>query len=203
MKKDSFIGEWFLSDESICQTLIDFFDNHPDKHPGFCGNTKKKSNVNKNIKQSTDLSITLDILIQEPFSTYLKQLKEIIDKYKKEYPWCDEYSPWGILEQGQIQKYKPSEAFFAYHTERGSSVWPASARHLVYMTYLNTVSDGGETEFFHQNLKVKPEKGKTLIWPADWTHTHRGLPSPTETKYIITGWLSYTDSDGLPDQPPS
>ena len=28
----------------------------------------------------------------------------------------------------------------------------------------------------------------TLIWPADWTFTHRGVPSPTQEKIITTGW---------------
>jgi len=59
------------------------------------------------------------------------------------------------------------------------------------MTYLNTVEDGGETEFFHQQRSISPQKGLTVIWPADWTHTHRGVPSPTETKYIITGWFNF------------
>jgi hypothetical protein len=66
------------------------------------------------------------------------------------------------------------------------------SRHLVFMTYLNDVTDGGETEFFYQKLKVKPEKGLTLIWGADWTFTHRGITSPTQTKYIVTGWFNYT-----------
>jgi len=43
-------------------------------------------------------------------------------------------------------------------------------------------------------LKVKPEKGLTLIWPADWTFTHRGIPSMSETKYIVTGWYNYIPS---------
>ena len=35
----------------------------------------------------------------------------------------------------------------------------------------------------------------TLIWPCDWTHVHRGVTSPTQTKYIATGWYTYL----LPD----
>ena len=56
------------------------------------------------------------------------------------------------------------------------------------MTYLNDVTDAGGTEFCHQNLIVQPKKGLTLIWPADWTFTHRGVPSPTQEKIITTGW---------------
>ena len=60
------------------------------------------------------------------------------------------------------------------------------------MTYLNDINDGGETEFLYQNIKIKPRKGLTLIWPADWTFTHRGNFAPSEEKYIVTGWFNYT-----------
>ena len=59
------------------------------------------------------------------------------------------------------------------------------------MTYLNDIKKGGETEFYYQKLKIKPETGLTLLWGCDWTFTHRGITSPTETKYIATGWYSY------------
>jgi len=59
------------------------------------------------------------------------------------------------------------------------------------MTYLNDIKEGGETEFYYQKLKIKPETGLTLIWGTDWTTTHRGIPSKTETKYIATGWYSF------------
>ena len=59
------------------------------------------------------------------------------------------------------------------------------------MTYLNDVTDAGETEFYYQKIKVKPEKGLTLIWPSEWPWTHRGLTSKTQIKYIATGWFCY------------
>ena len=59
------------------------------------------------------------------------------------------------------------------------------------MTYLNDVSEGGETEFPMFGLKVKPEMGKTLIWPAEWTHAHLGAIVKTGKKYIITGWMHF------------
>jgi len=33
-----------------------------------------------------------------------------------------------------------------------------------------------------------------LIWPADWTHTHRGIVAPNEEKIIATGWLHLTNT---------
>ena len=64
-------------------------------------------------------------------------------------------------------------------------------RHLAFMTYLNDVNEGGETEFFYQEAKIRPRKGLSLIWPTDWTHTHRGVPAPKEQKTIVTGWLKF------------
>ena len=58
------------------------------------------------------------------------------------------------------------------------------------MTYLNDVKNGGETEFYWQKIKIKPKKGLTLIWPTEFTHLHRGIPTPIEEKYIVTGWFN-------------
>ena len=58
------------------------------------------------------------------------------------------------------------------------------------MTFLNDLTDEGGTEFLYQDLKVEPKKGLTLIWPSYWTHTHRGVISKTQEKYIVTGWYS-------------
>ena len=40
----------------------------------------------------------------------------------------------------------------------------------------------------------KPKKGLTVIWPAIWTHTHKGLPAPKELKYICTGWYEWKNN---------
>ena len=58
------------------------------------------------------------------------------------------------------------------------------------MTYLNNVPDAG-THFKYQHIKTPAEKGLTLIWPSDFTHTHKGEISKKEEKYIITGWLGF------------
>ena len=44
-------------------------------------------------------------------------------------------------------------------------------------------------------MKEKAEEGKILIWPSEWMHLHRGIPSPTQTKYILTGWFSFKNNN--------
>ena len=105
----------------------------------------------------------------------------MIEKYKEKYPFCNNVSLWGIEKVPQIQYYVPKEGgFLEWHHERTSNDPNIIHRHLVYMTYLNDVTDGGETAWYHQNLKIKPKKGLTVIWPADWTFTHKGCVSKTQ-----------------------
>ena len=59
------------------------------------------------------------------------------------------------------------------------------------MSYLNDVEDGGATTFTQQNIEITPEKGKTMIWPAEWTHAHAGNLVNAGEKYIITGWMHF------------
>ena len=58
------------------------------------------------------------------------------------------------------------------------------------MPYLNDVPDGG-THFKYQELTAPAKKGLTLIWPTDFTHTHKGQITDKHEKYIITGWLGF------------
>jgi hypothetical protein len=61
---------------------------------------------------------------------------------------------------------------------------------LVYSAYLNTIEEAGETEFLYQKLRVAPKENTVVIWPAAFTHTHRGnVVHGDKSKYIITGWF--------------
>lgn len=70
-------------------------------------------------------------------------------------------------------------------------------RTLLYMFYLNDVEEGGETEFYYQNQKIKPRKGTMVIAPAGFTHTHRGLAPQSNDKYILTSWIMFQRAEQL------
>jgi len=187
IKFETFIGQWFI-DDSICDSLIEFF-NEDNQFPIRQGVTD--TGIDLDIKHSFDKvisPITNDVRILN----YLKSLEQVLDFYKQKYNFCDSLTkPWALKEPFNIQWYPPNGGFKKFHTERSGPSSPFAQRHLVFMTYLNDVTDDGETEFYYQKLKVQPQKGLTLIWPVDWTHTHRGIPSPTQEKMIITGWYSF------------
>ena len=87
----------------------------------------------------------------------------------------------------KVQRTPPKGGFHLWHSERGNS--ENRARVLVWMIYLNDCPEGeGTTEFIEQGLRLQPEKGTIVFFPADWTHTHRGNPVYTQDKYIATCW---------------
>ena len=56
---------------------------------------------------------------------------------------------------------------------------------------MNTIKKGGGTKFLYQKFIATPNEGDFYIWPAGWSHFHKGVNAPKETKYILTGWCSY------------
>ena len=186
----SFIGAWFFEDLTICDDLIMHFEQNPNKVDGFVQRASEiVSTIDKNEKDSTDTILMLDTDIGQ---RYVNELQKVLDMYKIKFIRSDKVAAYTI-EGVNIQKYNPHGGYKTWHAERSGALAPGGYRHLVFMTYLNDIEDKGETEFLYQKIKVKPKKGLTLIWPVDWTHTHRGIPSPTQTKYIATGWYSFTN----------
>jgi hypothetical protein len=182
---NNFIMGWYI-DPTICDELIEIYKNSKDKQDGLCGVDNR---IDKSIKDSIDIGF----LPNEIPRNYLNALDQCAHKYLEKY--SEARLGFDIYEYTKLQYYPPGGGFKVWHMERGSLDWPMVTRHLVFMTYLNDVTDGGGTEFLYQNTKTTAEKGLTLIWPAEWTHTHRGEVSPTQEKYIITGWFNMHGPD--------
>ena len=134
-----------------------------------------------------------DLNKPNPFPPVARVLSETVSQYREHYPFIDELTPWTVAPTFKIQKYLPNEGYFKTHCENdGYLDGYCERRVFAWMIYLNDVEDGGETEFPHQKEKVKPTRGTCLFWPAYWTHPHHGLTSPSQEKYILTGWYIFT-----------
>jgi len=183
---DSFVGGWFI-DKNICDDLINYFNiNKHLTEPGRIAYQK----VDKDIKDSIDIGIEPH-RYDYPFYNYVNSLGFCLKSYVEKYNFANMQDVFGLRTIWNLQYYKPNAGFKAWHYERQTI--NSSRRVLTFMTYLNDVKDGG-TEFFYQKLKTPAKKGLTLIWPSDFTHTHRGIISKTSEKYIATGWYEYLDS---------
>lgn len=188
-KKNNFIKGFYIN-KKICNGIINLFNDNKNL---WAKGRSGKHGVDPKIKLSTDISIPITFCNDLNFNKYKECLASCLEEYKKYYKYCDQHqNSWEIREKINIQRYLPNEGFFSWHFENTGASTKVKNRHLVFMTYLNNVPKGG-TEFFNQKIKIEAEQGLTLIWPAIWTHTHRGIISKTNTKYIITGWYSYLD----------
>ena len=93
------------------------------------------------------------------------------------------------LHSVKLQRTEKGGGYHLWHYEQDGKM--CADRQMTFILYLNDVEDGGETEFLYQNRRVKPKAGTLVIWPASYTHTHRGNPPLSNEKYIMTGWYSF------------
>ena len=179
--KDDFIKGWFIK-KSICTDLIEYFEKKSNNHVrGRIGGGYKPS-----WKKSTDLYLSPNNPDLDP---YLHALGDCMKEYRKIYPVLnDKVGKWNIVENINIQKYESQEGYPAWHCEREGAM--QSNRMMVFMTYLNDVPEAG-THFKYQDLTTPAEKGLTLMWPTDFSHTHKGQITKHHEKYIITAWLVF------------
>ena len=117
-----------------------------------------------------------------------KSIKEHIEKYKEENPELNLLDKWSIRDNYNLQKYSPGGGYHILHCENYNT-GNHRTNILAWMYYLNTVREGGGTYFSNFDLTVNAEEGRLVIWPAYWTHFHKGIVSKTYDKYIATGWF--------------
>ncbi|WP_236068770.1 2OG-Fe(II) oxygenase [Prochlorococcus marinus] len=182
-----YIGAWEIEPLSICDDIIHNFEtkNRSNQAPGNAG----EGEVNLAQKNSRDVSIAprdFDSAGNEIFVSYLQILTTCYQDYADQWPFLKEAIPSLDIGVFNIQRYEAGQHFNKVHTERCLT---NMEREFAFMTYLNDVEDGGSTYFCHYDIQIQPKKGLTMIWPAMWTHAHKGNVVQSGKKYIITGWM--------------
>jgi hypothetical protein len=191
MQKD-FVGIWDnVLTPKECQTFIDYFDSLKSMDLVFNRQEMKDSPAHKK-QDETGFILehdTLPLLKQNPImEVLLKKFWPCYINYVSEFSILEDVEPHGII-SARLQKTPIGGGYHQWHFE--SSDTHTSTRLIAWMVYLNTVEQGGETEFLYQHSRIKAEQGRVVIWPAGFTHTHRGNPPLSNEKYILTGWLEF------------
>lgn len=102
----------------------------------------------------------------------------------------------------QVQQYNENDSI-SYHYDFFNELLEDEKRQLeksgqrtwTFLIYLNNVQKGGETYFVEENLLVKPQVGKAILWKnlengePNYFTKHSGLPVIEGKKYIITKWF--------------
>ena len=187
-KETHFIGSWNIKNDNLCKEIIKFFD----ENKGLQKKGTTALGTNYTNKKTTDISINPNELKNDKykcFNSYIDELYKCFIDYQLQWPFLKSMVKNVDIGSFNVQKYSKGDHFSQIHTERASL--KTSNRLFAWMTYLDSVEDGGTTNFLHYGIKIKPEIGKTLIWPAEWTHAHSGEILGSGEKHIITGWMNF------------
>ena len=190
-EQTNFIGFWNLENNKLCSEIIEFFENN--KKLQKQGITAQGKNLK--LKKTTDITINPNDLKNPKFKIlekYIDELHKCYMDYQKQWPFLKTMLKKIDIPAFNIQKYSRGDHFAHLHSERTSL--STLHRLFAWMTYLNDVEDGGKTNFSHYGISIKPQTGKTLIWPAEWTHAHTGEILNGGKKYIITGWMHFSST---------
>ncbi len=186
----NFIGSWIIKPLSLCDDLIEYFElNKASQKKGVT-----LGGLNTDTKDTIDIVMTPKEIIlpkNEVFQKYFEKLFECHSDYIFQWPFIKDISQKYEIGRFNLQRYTPGQHFRKIHTERSGI--GTLQRVFAFMTYLNNVQEGGSTYFSHYDLEIQPRKGLTLIWPAEWTHAHRGNVLKAGSKYIITGWIDFAN----------
>lgn len=190
---NDFIGVFSgVYEEGFCAHISSEFERNRELGAGT--DRQKGEGVSKHLKEGYLIFNNGRNVLFEPING-----KEVQDIFWTGLQSCfDQYSnKYSILkdvrlnaQQMKIQRTGSGGGYHVWHCEQGNG--EQASRAVVYSLYLNTLPDGanGETEFLYQQRRIAPVENTMVLFPAGFTHPHRGNPVyGSEAKYIVTGWF--------------
>ena len=175
----------------FCRAVLERFDNDPGVTKGLVGNGTREGAFDPKIKNTTEINLDGS---HPGWKDVNDVLLASLNKYLRQYmtEWGRAFNCSLIPEPLKIARY-PLGGHFEWHSDNlGNGV---TTRVITVLWYLNSVDEGGETEYPWQNVSVKPVEGRLLICPVSWTHVHRGAPPVSDPKYIAITQLHQQATD--------
>lgn len=176
--------------EGICERYIEYFQELDAL--GFIADRMKFQNKAPHIMSDRATGLLGSGFIYETKIPYILHdfIKSFWDNCYQEY--IQKYSILDGIDTHQvyevkIQKTVPGQGYHVWHCETTNR--SNCNRILTFILYLNDVQDGGETEFLYYPKRISPKKNRLILWPAGFTHTHRGNQPLSGEKYVLTGWI--------------
>jgi len=86
-----------------------------------------------------------------------------------------------------LNRYREGQ-YFRAHIDTVRNDAYLALRRLSLVIFLNSVEEGGELLFIRDNIKIKPEPGLAVAFPAGITHPHEACEVTKGVKYAIVTW---------------
>jgi hypothetical protein len=169
---------------AFCDEVVRRFEAQPEhQHAGVIGQTGARE---QSVKRTTDLVVSDKSGWEDVDQMFFRCMAAALKEFRETFPYFK--GPFKDLGY-QVQRYRPGE-YYHWHIDGGSHQF--SQRQLVALWYLNDVpGPGGETQFLYQDISVRPERGKLILFPPFWTHEHRAVELNQGVKYIATTWVVF------------
>lgn len=166
-----------------CQGMIRQFEENPEQQVQ--GRIGQDARGEDSIKRSTDLRISG----RPDWAQYDARLKQSLGEALGLIAGIHPFFQVNRLHDigYNLQRTDPG-GYYHWHLDSGPGDF--ARRQLVALWYLNDAPEsGGDTEFYFQQVSVRPTAGKLLLFPPFWTHLHRGAVVESGVKYIATTWV--------------
>jgi len=173
--------------DDTCSRFVKWFDEI--KNWGLTLSSFQDSNKSEMLRKDEVVGIPLGLSMScfPLFETrpFWQNIQDCLDIYQQEYSTPDNLTSYDF----KIHRVQPTGGYHAWHHEH---MYTQPHRVLAWHLTIESPKSGGETEFLYQSMRVEPKVGQLLIWPAGFTHKHRGNPPLEGQKTYITGWFNLT-----------
>jgi hypothetical protein len=190
LNKDIAVWKNVLSAQE-CEDIINYYERMEQLNLSFSREDLRDAPAHvKNDRTVFPLeNIARDFNSTEAFlSGFLNKFWSCYGTYTRHYS-CLVDSGAQYIRNIRIQKTLPGQGYHLWHFEQDRR--ESANRICAWGLYLNTVEQGGETEWLYQSMRIPAEQGSLVLWPAAYTHVHRGNPPLSGEKYLMTGWVEY------------
>ena len=175
-------------DAAVCRGIIEFFERSPVKIPSATGITgilhaaRRSHGVHLDAESGGPLFQAALAALQRSFAAYAAKYEDLRQQQS-------------VFESLGIYRYQNESEGYDWHSDGMDA--GLRYRFVSAVLYLNTVAQGGETEFRYQNRKIPAQEGTVVLFPSGWTHIHRGCPPRSGSKYVLITWTRYADNPML------
>ena len=186
----------YTVDGAFDDQLIDDIVTNFDKMESLGLTLERNQYTGKEYPSMKDTSMFATQETDAGFSDHMREVFDIIngpilEEWLRTYPVLASQNYKDVyVSNGKMQKTYPGGGYHNWHSEHCNQISSMNTL-LAWMIYLNDVEEGGETEFLYQQKRLKPQRNRFVIWPAGFTHLHRGNPPLSGVKYVLTGWIHW------------
>lgn len=173
---------------TLCHQLIAAFERDPNKQPG----TTERGIADA--KRSVDLDPRPDAV----WGTLLPAFDQRVDECLAHAFSLDGFAFSAVAPHLRLTASRPQ---FQKYSANGHDCYdwhidslPPDRRVVAGIAYLNTVDEGGATEFL-SGLAIRPVVGRVALFPPFWTHRHCGRTPVSGPKYIATWFIDGVQRD--------